>query len=441
MFPVMCGTAFKNKGVQTLLDAVVDYLPAPDEIADVNLRGHAPDDKEQEMQFKVADDQPLAALAFKIATDPYVGTLTFVRIYSGKIDGGSYIWNSVKGKKERVGRIVKMHANKREEVSELLAGDIGALVGLKDTTTGDTLCSENKQIVLETIEGMDPVISMAIEPKSKDGQEKMSIALGKLVGEDPSLRVSTDQESGQTIISGVGELHLEIIVDRLKREFKVDVNTGAPQVAYRETITKAAECEGKHVKQSGGRGQYGHAWVKFEPNEAGAGFEFINNIVGGVVPREYIPAVQQGIEEALKGGMIAGYPVEDVKATIFDGSYHDVDSSEMAFKMAGILSVREAAKKTGPVILEPIMKVEVTTPNDYMGDVIGDLNSRRGQITGSEEKFGSVTINAMVPLANMFGYVTQLRSMSQGRANYSMTFDHYEQVPNNVAEEIRAKAS
>lgn len=434
-FPVLCGSAFKNKGVQTLLDAVLDYLPAPDEVDDEKLK--ALDKNGDEFVMKVADEEPMAALAFKIATDQFVGTLTFVRIYTGVLSGGSYVYNATKGKKERVGRIMKMHANKREEVDELRAGDIGAIVGLKDTTTGDSLCAEGKHIVLETIEAMEPVISMAIEPKTKDGQEKMSIALGKLVGEDPSFRVTSDEESGQTIISGVGELHLDIMVDRLKREFKVEVNTGAPQVAYRETITQTAECEGKHVKQSGGRGQYGHVWVTFEPNEAGAGFEFVNKIVGGVVPREYIPAVQQGIEEAMKNGIVAGYPVVDLKATLYDGSYHDVDSSEMAFKMAGILAMKEAAKKCQAIILEPMMKVEITTPSDYMGDVIGDLSSRRGQIQGSEERFGSTVITAQVPLANMFGYVTTLRSMSQGRANYSMVFDHYEPVPSNVADEIK----
>jgi elongation factor G len=438
-FPVMCGSAFKNKGVQPLLDAVVDYLPAPNEIADANLHARLDD---QELTLKVSDEEPLASLAFKIANDQFVGSLTYVRVYTGVLSGGSYVYNSIKGKKERVGRIMKMHANKREEVSELRAGDIGAIVGLKDTTTGDTLCAENRKVVLEAIEAMEPVISMAIEPKTKDAQEKMSIALGKLVAEDPSFRVKTDEESGQTIISGVGELHLDIMVDRMKREFKVEVNTGAPQVAYRETITQTAECEGKHVKQTGGRGQYGHVWVRFEPSERGAGFEFENKIVGGVVPREYIPAVQQGIEEALQNGVVAGYPLIDVKATLYDGSYHDVDSSEMAFKIAGILSVKEAGKKAGAQLLEPIMSVEVTTPSDHMGDVIGDLSSRRGQVQGSEEQFGSTVIHAMVPLANMFGYVTTLRSMTQGRANYTMSFDHYDPVPQSVAEEIKqAKAA
>ncbi len=434
IFPVMCGSAFKNKGVQPLLDGVLAYLPAPNEVADAKL--HAELDGE-EITMKVADNEPMAALVFKIATDPFVGTLSFVRVYTGVIESGSYVYNSIKGKKERIGRIMKMHADKREEVDALRAGDIGAVVGLKDSTTGDTICDIKRKLILETIEGMEPVISMAIEPKTKDAQEKMSLALGKLVAEDPSFRVNSDEESGQTIIAGVGELHLEIMVDRLKREFGVDVNTGAPQVAYRETITTEGDCVGKHVKQSGGRGQYGHVMVKFEPNEAGAGFEFENKIVGGAVPREYISAVQQGIEASMTNGVVAGYPMVDIKATLYDGSYHDVDSSEMAFKMAGILAMKDAAKVCNAVLLEPIMKVEVTTPSDYMGDVIGDISSRRGQVSGSEERFGDTVITAMVPLANMFGYVTNLRSMSQGRANYTMTFDHYEQVPNSVAEEIK----
>ncbi|MFZ2620566.1 MAG: elongation factor G [Alphaproteobacteria bacterium] len=437
MFPVYCGSAFKNKGVQTLLDGVVDYLPNPVEIDAENLKGT--DAKGNEIVLTVGDDQPAAALAFKIAADPFVGTLTFVRVYTGVIASGSAMLNSTRGKTERIGRIVKMHANKREEVTELRAGDIGALIGLKDTRTGDTLCAEKNEVKLETIIAMEPVIAQAVEPKTKDMQEKMGIAFGKLMAEDPSFRVFTDEESGQTIVAGVGELHLEIMLDRLKREYKVEVNTGAPQVAYRECITKFAECEGKHVKQSGGRGQYGHAWVKFEPNERGLGFEFVNEIVGGSVPKEYVPAIEEGIIEALKNGMFAGYPVVDVKATVFDGSYHDVDSSEMAFKMAGILSVKEAAKKCAPQLLEPIMKMEVTTPSDYMGDVIGDLSSRRGQITGTEERFGRTVVKAFVPLANLFGYVTTLRSMTQGRGVPSMEFDHYDPVPNSVAEEIRAK--
>ncbi|TKW60823.1 MAG: elongation factor G [Blastochloris viridis] len=437
MFPVLCGSSFKNKGVQPLLDAVIAYLPAPDEIDEENVKAELPDGSE--ITLKIGDDQPLGALAFKIATDPYVGTLTFVRVYTGVISSGTAVYNATRQRSERIGRIVKMHANKREEVTELRAGDIGALIGLKDTRTGDTLCAEGKDYMLETIKAMDPVIAMAVEPKSKGDQEKMGIGLGKLMAEDPSFRVYTDEETGQTILAGVGELHLDIMVDRLKREHKVEVNTGAPQVSYRETITKTAECEGSHKKQSGGRGQYGHCWVKFEPNETGKGFEFVNAIVGGVVPKEYIPAIQAGIEESLKNGMYAGYPVVDVKATLFDGSYHDVDSSEMAFKMAGILAVKEAAKKCAPQLLEPIMKMEVTVPSDFMGDVIGDLSSRRGQITGTEDRFGQTVVKAFVPLANLFGYVTSLRSMTQGRGSPSMEFDHYDPVPSNVATEIAAK--
>ena len=437
LFPVLCGSSFKNKGVQPLLDSVLDYLPAPDEIADKNLEGTKEDGSH--VILKVSDDQPMAGLAFKITTDPFVGSLTFVRVYTGVLSSGTAVYNSTREKTERIGRMVKMHANKREDVTELRAGDIGALIGLKDTRTGDTLCAENDPVVLETIKAMEPVIAQAVEPKSKGDQEKMGIGLGKLMAEDPSFRVYTDEETGQTIIAGVGELHLEILVDRLKREHKVEVNVGAPQVSYRETITKAADCEGKHVKQSGGRGQYGHCWIKFEPNETGKGFEFVNAIVGGVVPKEYIPAIQQGVEEALKNGMYAGFPVVDVKATLFDGSYHDVDSSEMAFKMAGILAVKEAAKKCGPQLLEPIMKMEVTCPTEYMGDVIGDLSSRRGMIQGTEDRFGQTVVKAMVPLANLFGYVTTLRSMTQGRGSPSMEFDHYDPVPNNVAQEIQAK--
>ncbi len=437
IFPVLCGSSFKNKGIHTLLDAVLDYLPSPDEIDPKNLEGTREDGSE--VVLKVGDDQPMAALAFKIATDPFVGTLTFVRVYTGVISSGTPVLNSTRDRGERIGRIVRMHANKREEVTELRAGEIGALIGLKDTRTGDTLCAESNPIILETIKAMEPVIAMAVEPKSKGDQEKMGIGLGKLMAEDPSFRVYTDEETGQTILAGVGELHLDIMVDRLKREHKVEVNVGAPQVSYRETITKTAECEGKHVKQSGGRGQFGHAWVKFEPNETGKGFEFVNAIVGGSVPKEYIPAVQDGIEESLKNGMFAGYPVVDVKATLFDGSYHDVDSSEMAFKMAGILAVKEAAKKCAPQLLEPVMKMEVTVPSDFMGDVIGDLSSRRGQITGTEDRFGQTVVKAFVPLANLFGYVTTLRSMTQGRGSPSMEFDHYEPVPSNVAAEIQAK--
>ncbi len=438
IFPVVCGSSFKNKGVQPLLDAVLDYFPAPNEIATSKLLGT--DESGNEVQFTVADEQPLAALAFKIATDPFVGTITFVRVYSGVISSGTAVYNSVRGKTERIGRIVKMHANKREEVTEIRAGDIGALIGLKDTRTGDTLCNDAKPIILETIKAMEPVIAMSIEPKSKADQEKMGIALGKLLAEDPSFRVYTDEETGQTILAGVGELQLQVKIDILRRKpYEVEVNTGAPQVSYRETITQSAECEGKHAKQTGGRGQFGHCWVKFEPNEPGKGFEFVNGIVGGSVPKEYIPAVEDGIVEALKNGMYAGYPVVDVKATLFDGSYHDVDSSEMAFKLAGILAVKEAAKRCKPQLLEPIMKMEVTCPTDSMGDVIGDLSSRRGMIQGTEDVHGRTLIRANVPLANLFGYVTTLRSMTQGRGSPSMEFDHYAAVPNNVAEDIAKK--
>jgi elongation factor G len=388
----------------------------------------------------VSDDQPLSALAFKIATDPFVGTITFVRVYSGVISSGTAVYNSVRGRTERIGRIVKMHANKREEVTEIRAGDIGALIGMKDTRTGDTLCSEAKPIILETIKAMEPVIAMSIEPKTKSDQEKMSIALGKLLAEDPSFRVYTDEETGQTILAGVGELQLEVKIDILRRKpYEVEVTTGAPQVSYRETITASAECQGVHKKQTGGRGQFGDCWIKFEPNETGKGFEFINAVVGGTVPKEYIPAVEDGVVESLKNGMFAGYPVVDVKATLFDGSYHDVDSSELAFKLAAREAVKEAAKKCRPQLLEPIMKMEVTTPTDTMGDVIGDLSSRRGMIQGTEDIHGRTLVRAMVPLANLFGYVTTLRSMTQGRGSPSMEFDHYAPVPANVANEIAAK--
>ena len=440
-FPVVTGTAFKNKGVQTLLDAVLDYMPSPMQLPDYKRKGMDVNDETKEIEIQVDDKEPFAGLAFKIASDPFVGTLTFVRVYSGTVKSGSYIYNAMQGKKERVGRIVLMHANDREEATELNAGDIGALVGLKNTTTGDTLTAENRPLLLEKMTFPEPVIDIAVEPKSKADQEKMGIALSKLVQEDPSLRVKTDEESGQTIVSGMGELHLDIIVDRMRREFKVDCNIGAPQVAYRETLTQSAEVEGKFVRQSGGRGQYGHVWVKFEPLEEGKGFEFENKIVGGVVPKEYIPSVEAGIKEALGGGIVAGYPMVDVKATLYDGSYHDVDSSEMAFKIAGSMALRAASQKCAPVLLEPIMKVEVLTPDDYMGDVIGDLSSRRGQIQGSEERFGSQVVRANVPLANMFGYATAMRSLSQGRATFTMEFDHYEQVPAGVAQEIQAKAS
>ncbi|MBF0188761.1 MAG: elongation factor G [Magnetococcales bacterium] len=434
--PVFCGSAFKNKGVQPLLDAVVEYFPAPVDIPPVE--GQIPDKEETELR-KSDDDEPFSALAFKIMADPFVGTLTFFRVYSGVLKSGSYIYNASKDRKERIGRILLMHANKREDVKEVRAGDIAAAAGLKNTTTGDTLCDSNKQIILEQMEFPDPVISIAIEPKTKADQEKMSVALQRLAAEDPSFKVHVDHETNQTIISGMGELHLEIIVDRLMREFKVDANIGKPQVAYRETITKMVEQETKFVRQSGGRGQYGHVCVRLEPNEAGKGFEFVDEIKGGVVPREYIPAVQRGIEEAMLNGIRAGYPVVDIKASLYYGSYHDVDSSEMAFKVAGSMALKEGSAKAAPCILEPVMFVEVETPEEYMGDVIGDLNSRRGIIQGMEAVAGQQVVRAMVPLAGMFGYATDLRSMSQGRATFTMQFDHYEQVPNAIAEEIIAK--
>ena len=437
--PMTCGTAFKNKGVQTLLDAIVDYLPAPTEVPPI--KGVKMDNPEEEVYVESTDDGEFASLAFKIMTDPFVGQLTFIRVYRGSLESGSYVLNSTKAKKERVGRIMKMHAIKREEIKEIYAGEIGAVVGLKYTTTGDTLCSEKDKVILERMEFPDPVISVAVEPKTKADQEKMSIALGKLAAEDPSFRVSTDEESGQTIISGMGELHLEIIVDRLKREFKVKAEVGAPQVAYRETIRSAVNQEYKYAKQSGGRGQYGHVFIKIEPMEAGAGYEFVDEIKGGVIPKEYIPAVDKGIQEAMQRGIQAGYPVEDVKITLYDGSYHDVDSSEMAFKLAGSMAFREGAKKANPVILEPMMKVEVEVPEEFMGDVIGDISKRRGQVTGMGDRGGNKIVDAFVPLAEMFGYSTDLRSMTQGRATYSMEFDHYEEVPANVAKEIIEKRS
>jgi elongation factor G len=435
--PMTCGTAFKNKGVQTLLDAVVDYLPAPTEVPPI--KGTEMDDPDKEVTVESTDNGPFAALAFKIMTDPFVGQLTFIRVYRGSLESGSYVHNSTKDKKERVGRIMKMHAIKREEIKEIYAGEIGAVVGLKDTTTGDTLCDPSDKVVLERMDFPDPVISVAVEPKTKADQEKMGLALQKLAQEDPSFRVHTDEESGQTIISGMGELHLEIIVDRMKREFKVEAEVGAPQVAYRETIRNSVEQEYKYAKQSGGRGQYGHVFLKLEPMEAGSGFEFVDAIKGGVVPREYIPAVGKGVEEAMQGGVLAGYPVEDVKVTLYDGSYHDVDSSEMAFKLAASMGFKEGARKANPVILEPMMKVEVEVPEEYMGDVIGDLNRRRGQVEGMDDRAGNKIVNAFVPLSEMFGYSTDLRSATQGRATYTMEFDHYDEVPKNVAEEIIKK--
>jgi len=434
--PVICGSSFKNKGVQNLLDAVVDYMPSPLDIP--AIKGLDPDTG-AEMERHASDAEPFSALGFKIMTDPFVGQLTFFRVYSGVVSSGSYIYNSTKGKRERIGRILKMHANKREEVKEVYAGDIAAAVGLKYTTTGDTLCDEDKAIILESIEFPEPVISIAIEPKTKAEQEKLGFGLQKLASEDPSFRVKTDEETGQTIISGMGELHLEIIVDRLMREFKVEANVGKPQVAYRETITKKVKVEGKFVRQSGGRGQYGHVWLEVEPQEAGKGYEFVDGIKGGVVPREYIPAVDKGIKEATDNGVLAGFPVVDVKVTLIDGSYHEVDSSEMAFKIAGSMGFKEGCAKAGPIILEPIMSVEVVVPEEYMGDVIGDLNSKRGRIMGMDSRAGAQVITAMVPLASMFGYSTDLRSATQGRATYTMTFDHYEPVPKSVAEEIVAK--
>ena len=433
--PMLCGTAFKNKGIQPLLDAVIDYLPAPDEIAAIN--GVYEDGTE--VTVESTDDGEFAALAFKIMTDPFVGQLTFIRVYRGSLESGSYAYNTVQDCKERIGRLLKMHSNKREEITELFAGEIGAVVGLKNTLTGDTLASEKDKVILERMDFPEPVISVAVETKTKADQEKMAIALQKLAQEDPSFRVSTDEESGQTIISGMGELHLEIIVDRMLREFKVDAEVGQPQVAYRETIRKAVEQEYKYAKQSGGRGQYGHVFLRIEPLPAASGFEFVNDIKGGVVPKEYIPAVEKGCKEALQSGVLAGYPVEDVKVTLFDGSYHEVDSSEMAFKLAASMGFKEGARKAGAVILEPMMKVEVETPEEYMGDVIGDLNKRRGQVNSMDDRNGVKIIAAYCPLAQMFGYSTDLRSMTQGRATYSMEFDHYEEVPKNVSEEIIKK--
>ena len=432
--PVVCGSAFKNKGVQAMLDAVIEYLPAPNDVE--GIKGLLEDGKTEERRF-AADDAPFAALAFKIATDPYVGTLTFFRVYSGVLNSGDSVYNPVKDRKERIGRLLQMHANSRQEIKEVRAGDIAAAVGLKDVTTGDTLCDLNKIITLERMEFPEPVIAVAVEPKTKADQEKMGLALQRLAAEDPSFRVATDQESGQTIISGMGELHLEIIVDRMRREFKVEANVGKPQVAYRETIRGVVEKqEGKFVRQSGGRGQYGHVVIKLEPNEAGKGFEFVNGIVGGTIPREYIPAVQKGIEEQLKNGVLAGYPVVDVKVTLFDGSYHEVDSNEMAFKIAGSIAFKEAAQKAKPVLLEPVMSVEVVTPEDYVGTVNGDLNRRRGILEGAETSHAGRLIKAQVPLSEMFGYSTDLRSATQGRATYTMEFSRYVEAPKSVVETI-----
>jgi elongation factor G len=437
--PTLCGSAFKNKGVQAMLDAVIEYLPSPIDVPPI--KGVLNDAENSEGERHSSDDEPFAALAFKIATDPFVGSLTFFRAYSGVLASGDTVFNPVKGKKERIGRILQMHANSREEIKEVCAGDIAAAVGLKDVTTGDTLCDINQPITLERMEFPEPVIAVAVEPKTKADQEKMGLALSKLAQEDPSFRVSTDTESGQTIIAGMGELHLEIIVDRLKREFKVEANVGAPQVAYRETIRKPVEQEGKFVRQSGGRGQYGHVWLRLERREPGSGYEFVNEIVGGVVPKEYIPAVNKGVQEQMENGVVAGFPVVDVKVTLFDGSYHDVDSSEMAFKIAGSMGFREGARKADPALLEPIMKVEVVTPEDYMGDVMGDLNRRRGLVQGMEDAPAGKIIRAEVPLAEMFGYATDLRSATQGRATYSMEFAKYTEAPANIAEAVIKKAS
>jgi elongation factor G len=436
--PAFCGSAFKNKGVQAMLDAVVEYLPAPTDIP--SIKGVLENDS-TEAERPASEQAPFSALAFKIATDPFVGTLTFFRVYSGVLNSGDSVYNSVKKKKERIGRIVQMHANSREEVKEVFAGDIAAAIGLKEVTTGDTLCDLKDAITLERMEFPDPVISVAVEPKTKADQEKLGIALGKLAQEDPSFRVQTDEESGQIIISGMGELHLEIIVDRMKREFNVEANVGAPQVAYRETIRATVEQEGKFVRQSGGRGQYGHVWLRIEPQEPGSGYQFVNEIVGGVVPKEYIPAVDKGVQEQLKSGVLAGYPVLDVKVSLIDGSYHDVDSSEMAFKIAGSMCFREGARKANPVLLEPIMKVEVLTPEEYMGDVVGDINRRRGVIQGMEDTPSGKTISCEVPLAEMFGYATDLRSATQGRATYSMQFEKYSEAPASIAEAIIKKSS
>ena len=435
-FPVLCGDALDNKGTRALLDAVVDYLPAPTDIEAIDCI----DKDGNDVKRHPSDSEPFTALAFKIMTDPYVGRLSFFRVYSGVLKSGSYVLNSTKGEKERIGRILQMHANQRKEITEVYAGEIAAAVGLKNTTTADTLCDEKNPCIMKGMEFPEPVIDIAIEPKSKNDQDKMALALQKLVEEDPTLRVKTDHETGQTVLSGMGELHLDIIIDRMRREFNVECNSGKPQVAYRETIKTAAECEGKYIKQSGGRGQYGHVWVKFEPNPE-KGYEFVDAIVGGVVPREYIPVTDKGLQEAMAGGILAGYPMVDVKATLFDGSYHDVDSSEMAFKIAASMALKEAKNKCNPVLLEPIMSVEVIVPDEYMGNVMGDLTSRRGKPMGQESRGNALSIKAMVPLAEMFGYATSLRSNTQGRGNFTMTLDHYEEVPKSIAEEIIKKNS
>jgi len=432
--PVLCGSALKNKGVQAMLDAVIDFLPSPLDVP--AIEGFDPEDKEKKIEVHPSDSEPFAGLAFKIATDPFVGKLCFVRVYSGVLKSGSYVMNTTTGEKERIGRLVRMHANSREEIQEIFAGDIAAVIGLKGTTTGNTLCEESREVVLESITFPEPVIQIAVEPKTKADQEKMGLALAKLAEEDPTFRVKSDEETSQTLISGMGELHLDIIIDRMKREFNVEANVGQPQVAYRETITKSAEAEGKYIKQSGGRGQYGHCWLKVEPNEVGKGYEFFDEVKGGAIPKEYITPINKGVKEALDKGVIAGYPMVDIKATVYDGSYHEVDSSEAAFKIAGSMAFQEGIRKAGPVLLEPIMKVDVVTPENFMGDVIGDLNSKRGQIEEMTDRGQVKSIKAKVPLSSMFGYATQLRSMTQGRASYSMEFSHYSEVPRNVAEQI-----
>ncbi|MGG1678345.1 elongation factor G [Neobacillus sp. NRS-1170] len=436
-YPVICGSAFKNKGVQLMLDAVIDYLPSPLDVP--AIKGHAVDDEEEAIERHSSDEEPFSALAFKVMTDPYVGKLTFFRVYSGTLESGSYVQNSTKGKRERIGRILQMHANSRQEISKVYAGDIAAAVGLKDTTTGDTLCDDKNPVILESMQFPEPVIQLSVEPKSKADQDKMTTALQKLQEEDPTFRAHTDQETGQVIIAGMGELHLDIIVDRMRREFKVEANVGAPQVAYRETFRASAQVEGKFARQSGGRGQYGHVWIEFSPNEEGKGFEFENGIVGGVVPREYIAPVQAGLEDALNRGVLAGYPLVDIKARLFDGSYHDVDSSEMAFKIAASMALKNAASKCQPVILEPMMRVEVVIPEEYLGDIMGQITARRGRVEGMEARGNAQVVRSMVPLSEMFGYATALRSSTQGRGVFSMHFDHYEEVPKSVSEEIIKK--
>ena len=435
-YPVFCGSAFKNKGVQLMLDGVIDYLPSPLDVP--AIKGIDPDTG-AEVERHANDEEPFSALAFKVMTDPFVGRLTFFRVYSGTLQSGSYVQNATKGKRERVGRILQMHANHRQEIPEVFSGDIAAAVGLKDTTTGDTLCDEKNEVILESMEFPDPVIEVAIEPKSKADQDKMGVALQKLAEEDPTFRAYTNQETGETVIAGMGELHLDIIVDRMRREFKVEANVGSPQVSYRETFRSATQAEGKFVRQSGGKGQYGHVWIEFTPNEEGAGFEFENAIVGGVVPREYIPAVEAGLKDAMENGVLAGFPMVDIKAKLYDGSYHDVDSSETAFKVAASLALRAAAKKANPSILEPMMAVEITVPEEYFGDVMGHVNSRRGRVEGSEVRGNAQIVKGMIPLSEMFGYATTLRSATQGRGTFSMTFDHYEDVPKSIAEEIIKK--